>query len=161
MSGVRVSAEDLLAGSDVTYDVELPASLLNGNGVAKRVRIRPLTLRDVQLIAKAARDDDVLTSVLMIQRALVEPALKEKEIAAMRSGVVRFLVEQINRVSGLTSDTDAQRELADSPFMQAAVILAKEFGWTPEQMRGLTLAQVVGFIEGLQRVRSAPAGAAR
>jgi hypothetical protein len=163
MSGVLVSAEDLLAGSDVTYDVDLPSTLVapaNGAG-PKRVRIRPLTLRDVQLIAKAARDDDVLTSVLMIQRALVEPALKEKEIAAMRSGVVRFLVEQINRISGLTSDADAQRELADSPFMQAAVILAKEFGWTPEQMRGLTLAQVVGFIEGLQRVRSAPAGAAR
>ena len=129
MSGVLVSAEDLLAGSDVTYDVDLPASLVSSaNGAPKRVRIRALTLRDVQLIAKAARDDDVLTSVLMIQRALVEPSLKEKEIAAMRSGVVRFLVEQINRVSGLTTDTDTQRELAESPFMQAAVILAKEFG---------------------------------
>ena len=82
--------------------------------------------------------------------------------SAMRSGVVRFLVEQINRISGLTTDSDTQRELAESPFMQAAVILAKEFGWTPEQMRGLTLAQVVGFIEGLQRARGATAaGGAR
>ncbi|HYN82249.1 MAG TPA: hypothetical protein VES88_12155 [Gemmatimonadaceae bacterium] len=163
MSSLLVSAEDLLAGSDATYDVELSVELLpslNG-GDPRHVRIRPLTLRDVQLITKAARDDDVLTSVLMIQRALVEPPLKEKEIAAMRSGVVRFLVEQINRISGLTSDGDAQRELAESPFMHAAVILAKEFGWTPEQMRSLTLAQVVGFIEGLQRVRSSPAGAPR
>jgi len=171
MSGLLISAEDLLAGSDVTYDVEVPAALLpvpNGTGSAgaetRRVRLRPLTLRDVQLIAKAARDDDVLTSVLMIQRALVEPSLKEKEISAMRSGVVRFLVEQINRISGLTGDTDAERELADSPFMRAAVVLAKEFGWTPEEMRSLTLAQVVGFIEGLQRARGlAPvtAGSAR
>jgi hypothetical protein len=164
MSTLLVSAEELLAGSDTTYDVEIPAALLvpAGNGASKvpagsgpprRVRLRPLSLRDVQLIAKAAREDDVLTSVLMIQRSLVEPALKEKEISAMRSGVVRFLVEQINHVSGLTSDTDTQRDLAESPFMQAAVILAREFGWTPDQMRALTLAQVVGFLEGLQRVK--------
>jgi len=160
MSALVLSAEELLAGADVTYDVEIPAALLAANGKSdaaasapRRVRLRPLTLRDVQLIAKAARDDDVLTSVLMIQRAVIEPALKEKDIAAMRSGVVRFLVDQVNRVSGLTSDADTQRDLAESPFMRAMVILAQEFGWTPDQMRTLTLAQVVGFLEGLQRAR--------
>ncbi|MGQ0641721.1 MAG: hypothetical protein ACT4P6_13310 [Gemmatimonadaceae bacterium] len=160
MSAVLLSAEELLAGADVTYDVEIPSALLAarsegsaGASSARRVRLRPLTLRDVQLIAKAARDDDVLTSVLMIQRAVVEPTLKEKDIAAMRSGVVRFLVEQVNRISGLTSDADTQRDLAESPFMRAMVILAQEFGWTPEQMRALTMAQLVGFLEGLQRTR--------
>src|SRR4051794_16264027 len=108
---VMLSAEDLLAGADTSYDVEVPDALLNGSGgaPARRVRLRPLTIHDVQLIAKAARDDDVLTSVLMIQRALVEPKLKEKEIAAMRSGMVRFLVDRINRISGLTSDADMER----------------------------------------------------
>lgn len=162
MNAALASAEELLAGADVTYDVEIPAALLSPaptdvpareNALARRVKLRPLTLRDVQLIAKAARDDDVLTSVLMIQRALVEPSLKEKEIAGMRSGVVRHLVEQINRISGLAGESDAQRDLAESPFMQAAVILAKEFGWTPGEMRSLTLAQVVGYLNGLQRVK--------
>jgi hypothetical protein len=161
MSALLLSAEELLAGADATYDVEIPSALLATHVSAgsatlaspRRVRLRPLTLRDVQLIAKAARDDDVLTSVLMIQRAVVEPTLKEKDIAAMRSGVVRFLVEQVNRISGLTSDAELQRDLAESPFMRAMVILAQEFGWTPEQMRSLTMAQVVGFLEGLQRAR--------
>lgn len=159
-----LTADELLAGRDVTYDVEIPAAILAPPGTTaggtagvttmpRRVRLRPLTLRDVQLIAKAARDDDVLTSVLMLQRAVVEPALKEKDIAAMRSGVVRYLVGEVNRISGLTSDADMQRELAESPFMQALVILASEFGWTPDQMRRLTVAQVVGFLEGLQRLR--------
>ena len=158
-----LTANELLAGGDVTYDVEIPSSVLApaaasaSDGLAgigsRRVRLRPLTLRDVQLIAKAARDDDVLTSLLMIQRAVVDPPLKEKDVAGMRSGVVRFLVTEINRVSGLTSDVDTQRELAESPFMQALVILASEFGWTPDQMRSLTVAQVVGFLDGLQRLR--------
>jgi hypothetical protein len=162
MSSLLLSAEELLAGADVTYDVEIPSALLvtradaaTATASPRRVRLRPLTLRDVQLIAKAARDDDVLTSVLMIQRAVVEPTLKENDIAAMRSGVVRFLVEQVNRISGLTSDADTQRDLAESPFMRAMVILAQEFGWTPEQIRSLTIAQVVGFLEGLQRTRGA------
>jgi hypothetical protein len=151
-----LSAEDLLAGADASYDVEVPEALLTGAS-ARRVRLRPLTIHDVQLIAKAARDDDVLTSVLMIQRALVEPKLKEKEIAAMRSGMVRFLVDRINRISGLTSDADMEREVASSPLVQAFVVLAQEFGWTPEQVRGLTVGQVLGYLDGLRQLRSAKA----
>ena len=153
---VMLSAEDLLAGADASYDVEVPEALLHGAS-AHRVRLRPLTIHDVQLIAKAARDDDVLTSVLMIQRALVEPKLKEKEIAAMRSGMVRFLVDRINRISGLTSDADMEREVASSPLVQAFVVLAQEFGWTPEQVRGLTVGQVLGYLDGLRQLRSAKA----
>lgn len=156
-----LSAEELLAGADASYDVDVPVELLAGAGspatTPRRVRLRPLTIHDVQLIAKAARDDDVLTSVLMIQRALVEPKLKEKEIAAMRSGMVRFLVDRINRLSGLTSDADMERELASSPMMKAFVVLAQEFGWTPEQVRALTVGQVLGYLDGLRQVRSAKA----
>jgi len=158
-----LSAEDLLAGADTSYDVEVPDALLNGadpdalanrGASQRRVRLRPLTIHDVQLIAKAARDDDVLTSVLMIQRALVEPTLKQKEIAAMRSGMVRFLVDRINRISGLTSDADMEREVASSPLVQAFVVLAQEFGWTPEQVRSLTVGQVLGYLDGLRQLRS-------
>jgi hypothetical protein len=160
MTAPLLSAEELLAGADATYDVELPEALLppdgraSGQGGRRTVRLRPLTLHDVQLIAKAARGNEVLTSVLMIQRALIEPALPERDIGKMRSGVVRFLVDRINQVSGLTSDTDTQRDLAESPLMQAFVVLAREFGWTPEQVRSLTVGQVLGYLEGLHRGRS-------
>lgn len=75
-----VTAEELLAGRELTFEVEIPAqilspSLANGsaNGrsqsqEAKKVQLRPLTVKDVQLIAKGAKDDEVLTSVLMIQK---------------------------------------------------------------------------------------------
>ena len=153
--------DELLAGSDVTYDVEIPAALLHpspdgaesATASGRRVRIRPLTVRDVQLIAKAARSDDVLTSILMVQRAVVEPALKERDVAQMPGGVVRFLVERINRVSGLTASEDDLRLVAESPLVQAFAVLAREFGWTPDQVRNLTIAQVLGYLEVLGRVR--------
>src|SRR5262245_5016068 len=99
-----------MAGRNATFDVEIPNGVLqpepDDNGVAVtsgKVRLRPLTVQDVQLIVKAAKDDEVLTSVLMVKTALVEPALDEREISAMHSGLVRFLVDRINRISGLSS----------------------------------------------------------
>ena len=157
--------EELLAGSDLTYDVSIPASLLHpspdaspvANQLTRKVRIRPLTVRDVQLIAKAAKSDEVLTSVLMVQRAVVEPALKDRDIAQMHGGLVRFLVERINHVSGLSTGEDDLRTIAESPLVQAFVVLAREFGWTPEQVRQLTVAQLLSYLEVLNRApRSDP-----
>jgi len=151
--------EELLAGSELTYDVEIPPSLLrpslNGetaaDASARQVRIRPLTVRDVQLIARAAKNDEVLTSILMVQRAVVAPPLKDRDISGMHGGLVQYLVERINRISGLTTDDDELRSLADSPLVQAFVIMAKEFGWTPEQVKALTMAQLLGYLEVLGR----------
>src|SRR5262249_18548188 len=104
-----ITPEELLAGKELTYDVEVrPSALAAGEeqhrtGGAKKVRLRPRTIKDVQLLAKAAQDDEVLTSVLMIHRSVVEPKLKQNEISDMPSGLVRFLVEQINRISGLSA----------------------------------------------------------
>jgi hypothetical protein len=150
--------EELLAGSEMTYDIEIPPMLLRPTpdgapvvGVPRRVRIRPLTVRDVQLIAKAAKADEVLTSVLMVQRAVVEPALKERDIVQMHGGLVHFLVERINHVSGLTTSDDDLRAIADSPLVQAFVVLAREFGWTPDDVKRLTLAQLLAYLEVLGR----------
>lgn len=156
-----LSAEELMAGADVTYDVELPLDLLypdadhgpSAEPSHRTVRLRPLTVRDVQLIAKAAKDDEVLTSVLMIQKAVVEPALAQQDISRMSSGFVRFLVERINRISGLSSIEDELREMAESPLVQAFFILAQEFKWTPQQVRDLTVGQVLGYVEMLHRTR--------
>jgi hypothetical protein len=153
-----LTPEDLLAGRDAVFDVEVPGEVLRPAAEADgdpvpggRVRLRPLTVGDVQLIAKAAREDGVLTSVLMIQRALVEPQLKQAEIAALHGGLVAFLVERINRISGLTSTDDDLRALSESPLVQAFFILAREFHWTPEQLRGMTVGEVFAYLEMAQR----------
>jgi hypothetical protein len=153
-----ITPEELLAGKELIYDVEIPAPVLAGaqkGGEAKKIRLRPLTIKDVQLIAKAAKDDEVLTSVLMIQCAVVEPQLKQNEIAELPSGVVRFLVERINRISGLTTGEEELKEIADSPIVQAFFVLAKEFNWTPQQIKQMTVGQVIGYLEMLNQARKA------
>lgn len=154
-----ITPEELLAGKELTYDVEVPPSVLSGgeagprNPEAKKIRLRPLTIKDVQLIAKAAQDDEVLTSVLMIHRAVVEPKLKQNEIAEMPGGLVRFLVERINRISGLTVGADELKEMAGSPIVQAFFVLAKEFNWTPQQVKQMTVGQIIGYLELLNHTR--------
>ena len=154
-----LTAEELLAGRELTYDVELPEAVLHptpagapaGVGSGRRVRLRPLTVGDVQMIVKAAREDEVLTSVLMIQKAVVEPALKPEQIRSLHSGLVSFLVDAINRISGLTTADDVLADLAESPLGRAFFLLAREFHWTPDQVRDLTIGQVLGYVELLNR----------
>jgi hypothetical protein len=153
-----ITPEELLAGKELTYDVEVPPSVLAAGeaprgGEARKVRLRPLTIKDVQLIAKAAQDDEVLTSVLMIHRAVVEPKLKQNEIAEMPGGLVRFLVERINRISGLSAGEDELKEIAGSPIVQAFFVLAKEFHWTPQQVKQMTVGQIIGYLELLNQTR--------
>lgn len=154
-----LTAEELMAGRDATFDVEIPPDLLQPTldeapaSTGGRVRLRPLTVRDVQLIVKAAKDDEVLTSVLMVQTAMLEPALTDREISALPGGLVRFLVDRINRISGLSSTDDELRELAESPVVQAFFVLAREFNWTPEEVRALTVGQILGYLEMLQQTR--------
>lgn len=157
-----VTAEELLAGRELTFEVEIPAQILNpslenGNGnhraenAGKKIQLRPLTVKDVQLIAKGAKDDEVLTSVLMIQKAVVEPALKQSDIAGMHSGLVRFLVDAINRISGLSTTEDEMKEIVESPIVRAFFVLAKEFNWTPQQVREMTVGQILGYLELLNQ----------
>ncbi|HEX5833976.1 MAG TPA: hypothetical protein VFY34_08985 [Pyrinomonadaceae bacterium] len=156
-----VTAEELLAGREMTFEVEIPPQILspsleNGNGhaadvAAKKIQLRPLTVKDVQLIAKGAKDDEVLTSVLMIQRSVVEPALKQNDIAGMHSGLVRFLVDAINRISGLSTTEDEMKEIVESPIVRAFFVLAKEFNWTPQQVREMTVGQILGYLELLNQ----------
>ena len=158
-----VTAEELLAGREMTFEVEIPPQILspsleNGNGHApghgnagKKIQLRPLTVKDVQLIAKGAKDDEVLTSVLMIQRSVVEPALKQNDIAGMHSGLVRFLVDAINRISGLSTTEDEMKVIVESPIVRAFFVLAKEFNWTPQQVREMTVGQILGYLELLNQ----------
>jgi hypothetical protein len=149
-----LSPEELMAGGQATYDVEVPPALLQrqaaaGSAAAARVKLRPLTVKDIQIIAKASKDDEVLTSMLMIQRALVEPPVKQAQIAELSSGLVAFLVEHINRISGLTTTDEQLIALRDSPLVQAFFVLAREFNWTPDEVRALTVGQILGYLEML------------
>jgi len=163
---MQVSAEELLYGKDQVFDVEIPPALLepglDGDAAArppgtggKTIRLRPLSVGDVQLIAKAAKNDEVLTSVLMIQRAAIDPKLKQSQVAEMRSGLVRFLVERINRISGLDTTDDELREMTGAPLVQAFFVLAREFQWTPDQVKQLTIGQVLGYLELVNKAKKA------
>jgi hypothetical protein len=162
---VFLTPEELLAGRESTHDVVVPDSILfpsldkgeaqHEAGSGRKVRLKPLTVRDIQLIARAARDDEVLTSVLMIQKALVEPVLKQSQIAEMHSGLVGFLVDCVNRISGLSTDEDEVQQIADAPIVRAFYVLAKEFHWTPDQVREMTVGQILGYLELLNQSRRA------
>ncbi|MFH7025254.1 MAG: hypothetical protein ACHBN1_07595 [Heteroscytonema crispum UTEX LB 1556] len=109
--------------------------------------LRPLTVRDLQRIGKAARDDEQLSATLMIQQGLVEPALKMEQVSHLSAGLARFLVERINAISGISTPRDALAELVQAPLARACFILAKEFGWTPEQVSGMTIGQILLYLE--------------
>jgi hypothetical protein len=147
---MTLNAEELLAGSSLNHEVEIPPDLLSSNGYAKthaRLVLRPLTVRDLQKISKAARDDEQLSATLMIQQGLVEPALKLEQVSQLPAGLARFLVERINAISGISTPRDALEELVQVPLARACFVLAKEFGWTPEQVSGMTIGQILLYLE--------------
>lgn len=143
-----LTAETLLAGSNLTFEVEIPAEFMNGSGPeGARVILRPLNISDLQRIGKAAPDNDSLASILMIQTALVEPALKVDQVAQLSAGLARFLVERINDISGISMPRNALAELVQAPLARACFTLAKEFGWTPEDVSGMTIGQILLYLE--------------
>lgn len=147
---MALTAEELLAGSALTHEVRIPSELTGKNGdgpPGAEVVLRPLTVRDLQRIGKAARDDDDLSASLMIQQALVEPALKPDQVSQLPAGLARFLVERINSISGISTPRDALAELVQAPLAKACFVLGKEFGWTPEQVSGMTIGQILLYLE--------------
>ncbi|PSB20961.1 hypothetical protein C7B65_06035 [Phormidesmis priestleyi ULC007] len=154
---MMLTTEELLAGGSLLHEVEIPADLLNLNSSSNQVvKLRPLTVRDLQLIGKAARDDESLSAALMIQQALVEPALKMEQISKLSGGLARFLVQKINAISGINTPQDALEELVQAPLARACFTLAKEFGWTPEEVSGMTIGQILLYLEMARRHGDTP-----
>jgi hypothetical protein len=150
---MTLTSDELLAGGALRHDVEVPAELLDGAAESPTdtvVVLRPLTVRDLQRIGRAARDDDELTAGLMIQEALVEPELGAEQVSALPAGLARYLVERINSVSGITTPRDALGELVQAPLARACYVLAREFGWTPEEVSGMTIGQILLYLEMTQ-----------
>lgn len=147
-----LGADELLAGSAATYDIEVPAALIEAgrSGLAGRVQLRPLTVRDVQLISRAARDSDSLAGALMVHAALQVPALSLPQVSALPIGLMEFLLAEVNRISGLAVAPAALEEAAEQPIARAAHVLAREFGWTPQQIGELTLGQILLHLQMLR-----------
>lgn len=162
-----LAPEELLAGGALTYEVEVPPHILSPNAgdaataataadaadaatATRAVRLRPLTVRDLQLISRAAKESDSLIATLMVQRALVEPEMNVAQVAAMHVGLVQFLLEQVNHISGIAATNNQITSATESPLVKAAFVLASEFGWTPEQVSQLTLGQVLLHLEMLK-----------
>ena len=148
-----LSAQDLLAGAAGTRTVAIPEALLrgDGDGVAGEVTLRPLTLRDVQRVTQAAKEQKLLTSALMVQQALVAPELTVDQVATLPAGLVRFLLQEVNRLSGLGLGDEEIEGAVRAPMVRACFVLAREFGWTPQQCSDLTLGQVLLYLEMLAR----------
>lgn len=154
----HLSAQELLAGSSVVHEVEIPADLLrprqqtSGLSQPRTIRIRPLSLGALAVISRAARDDASMAPLLMIREAVVEPALSIDQVRQMHVGLVHFLLGEINEVSGLGPDGEILDRAWQSPNVKAQVLLAKHFGWTPDQVAALTPAQVMVYLAGVERL---------
>lgn len=147
---MMLRVEDLLAGAGITHEITIPGDLLGQNGAAPsegKVVLRPLSVRDLQRISKAVHDDDSLSAAFMIQQAMVEPALKLEQISQLPAGLARFLVDRINEISGITTPRDELEEYVQAPLAKACFVLAREFGWTPEQVSGMTIGQILLYLE--------------
>lgn len=157
--GRRVlDAQQLLAGCALLHEVQIPLEVLSpgsavgASGVTEgTVKMRPLRLSSLALISQASKENPSLIPLLMIQEAIAEPALHLNQIRQMHAGLAHFLVEQINRISGLTSGENA-RDAAASTLGQAHLLLARHFGWSPEQVAELTPGQVAVYLAGIERL---------
>lgn len=147
---MALTAEELLAGGALTHEVDISPDLLGPADAGQpeaRVVLRPLTVRDLQRIGKAAREDEGLSASLMIQQALVEPQLKPDQVSQLPAGLAHFLVERINAISGISAARDEMEEVVQAPLARACFALAREFGWTPEEVSGMTIGQILLYLE--------------
>ena len=112
MTQLTLTPEDLLAGANTTFEVIIPAQILQPrrNGPLEAadqdremvVKFRPLSIGTFQLIINAAKQDAGLSPLLMIKEALQEPALSMEQVKQLHLGLIEFFVENIRQISGLT-----------------------------------------------------------
>jgi len=151
-----LTPHEVLAGALLVHDVIVPPEILNPSqpadpAGARSVRLRPLKVATLALIAKAARDDASLVPSLIVKESLVEPALSFDQVRQMHAGLVQFLLAQINRISGLDGDGGGARAVASTPIGEAHVLLARHYGWTPAQVAELSPGQMAVYLAGLRR----------
>jgi len=152
-----LSAEELLAGASETFTVPLPASVVRPGpgdpppGTAGEVVLRPLQVRDVERVTRAAKEQRVLTSVLMVQQALVTPKMTVEQVGSLSAGLVQYLLRRVNQISGLDLSDEDLDKAVKAPLARACFVLSRDFGWTPAECSELTVGQVLLYLEMLAR----------
>lgn len=149
----RLTTDELLAGTNLTQVITIPTSLLPAREQAdelQQVTLRPLTVKDMQTVAKATREDPGMASVFMIQQALVEPPLSLAQVLKLPAGLAKYLINQINEISGLSLSADSLSEHVHAPLARAFFTLAKEFHWTPDEIMNLTGGQMLMYLQILR-----------
>lgn len=144
-----IRAEDLIAGAAAEHAVEIPQALLP-EAEDRTVVLRALTVRDLRLISRAVRDNDELSGALMVRQALVDPALSLDQIAALPAGLLQYLLQEVNRVSGITATEEEVIGALEDPLVQASLLLSRELGWTPEEVGRLTLGETMLHVAALR-----------
>ena len=151
--------DDLLAGAGSVHKVAIPGGAAfrrrrqRQGAIAGEVALRPLTLRDVQRVTQAAKEDRVLTSALMVQQALVEPEAERRagrrpcRPGSPASCWTRSMPPVGSRISARRDSTTAVK----APLARACFALSKEFGWTPTECAELTIGQVLLYLEMIAR----------
>ena len=155
----QLTADALLASGSATHSVRIPYALLRGQaptgdadqGPAGEVTLRPLLVRDVDRVVRASREQRVLASVLMVQQSLVAPKMSVEQVGDLPAGVVQFLADRVNAISGLSVSEDELEQAVRAPLARACFILAREFGWTPAECSELTVGQVLLYLEMIAR----------
>lgn len=152
-----LTSEELLAGSNLSYDLDIPAELINP-GISTtqsdstfKIKLKPLSMNAVQRILKAAKDDDGLMSALMVKESVIEPVLSYDAVMKLNSGLIRFVLDEVQRISGLKASDDELTSAVQQPMAKACFILAREFGWSPQQVAELTLGQVLMYVEMIRQ----------
>ncbi len=104
-TNLNITAEDLLAGVNTDFDVTIPPEIVNPVGEDNKsltVKLKPLSIGTFQLILKAARSDSTLVPLLMLKESLVNPVMSLEQIKNLNMGIIKFLMEQVRSISGLT-----------------------------------------------------------
>lgn len=157
----QLTANELLAGGTQQHRIRIPGHLLaQSSSDNPEVLMRPLTVSDLQRVGKAAKDEGLLSSVLMVQQALVEPAMSIDQVGKLPAGLMQFLLSEVNRISGLSLSEDDMQQAVRAPLTKAVFVLAKEFGWTPSECSELTVGQVLLYLEMLSGEKSSEETAA-
>ncbi len=133
----------------MTHEVDLPSNLVGDqSGVNDtRMSLRPLLVSDVQRVARAARDDREMAATLMIHLAAVDPVITVEQAGRLPAGLAHWLVDQVNEISGMNTPRDRLGELVQAPLAKACFVLADEFGWTAEDVSGMTIGQILLYLE--------------
>ena len=96
-----------------------------------------------------------MMAALMVQRALEEPELSIAQVSALHVGLLRYLWRCVERISGIDPGEEDLTEAMEAPLARAAFVLAREYGWTPEQTNDLTVGQVLLHLRMLREASGA------